>query len=138
MELTRGKMGFSVSSRFGCPELVDAFELTMKLGSAHLELKEVSPSEQWRSSRVAVVREDDHLEQGFHELDLLSHKLISWVSGQGAPTGHGGAVGDVSLARRQKTEEEVVIFRVAERGVWRRFAVFQGWNDADERWGESR
>ena len=33
------RCGFSISTRFGCPELVDASELTLKLGSAHGELK---------------------------------------------------------------------------------------------------
>ena len=33
------RCGFPISSRFGCPELVDASELTLKLGSARGELR---------------------------------------------------------------------------------------------------
>ena len=75
--------GFSVSSRFGCPELVDASKLILKLGSTRGELKGSGLGER-RPGRGGMVVHEGRSVWGFRELGFVFLDQINSSSGPGA------------------------------------------------------
>ena len=73
--------GFLISSRFGCPELVDASELTLKLGSARGELRGSGSGKRQPGRGGMVVHEEGRSVWGFRKLGFVSFGQISGSSG---------------------------------------------------------
>ena len=103
--------GFPVSSRFGCPELVDASELTLKLGSARGELRGSGSGKRQPGRGGMVVHEEGRSVWGFHELGFVSLGQINGSSGPWAL--HGVEASLVWLQERRHDSAHQQIARVA-------------------------
>ena len=63
-ESGRSRRGFLTSLRFGCPELVDVSELTLKLSLACGELRGSDLGEQWPGHGGMMAQEEGHCVKG--------------------------------------------------------------------------
>ena len=60
------------------------FKLVFELSSAQNELKRGGRCVRWLGRGSTAAHEEDHRVEGFHEMDLLFHEQIGWISGQRA------------------------------------------------------
>ena len=106
-ESGRSRRGFSTSLRFGCPELVDASELTLKLSSARGELRGSDLGERRPGHNRMMVHEKGRCVKGFHTLGLVSHGQID--GGSGPETLHGveAGLGWLQAGRRDGEQQQI-------------------------------
>ena len=101
-------------------------KLVFELSLAQNELKRGDTHIRWLGRSSTAVHEEDHREEGFREMDLLSYKQICWISGQGAHSKLRWGWGKCWLGTTMENGEEKGVLRGVGCGVSRCFRGFLG------------